>query len=170
MRSDDEVGRKISSTGAPFGTKTLAKARRYLCLAIEKHYCPNVHSLLKHDMKLPVARISKHFPLSKEGLREICGRHCVHAAQNPPPSSFKKEEALRHRRCGKSRRETKYSHATKHVRIDLRNWHSRARKHANRSRNSQTNFTSATTNEQTFKIKINWLAKFVNQTLGHECI
>ena len=67
------------------------------------------------------------------------------------------------------RSETKYALATKHVRIDVRNWHSRASKYANRSRNSHTNFTSATANEQTFKMKINWLAKFVNQTLGHEC-
>ncbi len=35
-----------------------------------------------------------HFPLFKEGLREIFGRHYALAAQNPPQSSFTNEEVL----------------------------------------------------------------------------
>ena len=49
---------------------------------------------LKFDAESVVAVSAFHFPLFKEGLREIFGRHCVYAIQNPPQSSFKKEEVL----------------------------------------------------------------------------
>lgn len=56
---------------------------------------PRPGGLLKFAIQLSTQENSEHFPLFKEGLREIYGGHHGAIAANPSQSPFKKGEVLR---------------------------------------------------------------------------